>query len=219
MSLFRCFLCSSWCKISDFICQDCFKLLPWNNNCCNLCAAPLDSSIFSQKLCVNCVSNPFVVNINSIFLYSYPISSMLHDYKYGSRLDFADFFAKAILNSFDIVSLPDLIVPVPLHSNRLRWRGFNQSFEIAKIIGFHLGVKVSNRVCVRLKNTISQTTYDRSERWVNIDNAFHVVSNVSNKNIIIIDDVVTTGATVASLSSTLRNAGCGSIEVWCVARR
>lgn len=114
----------------------------------------------------------------------------------------------------------DLLVPVPLGRGRLRERGYNQATEIARVVGDRLGKAVDPDAAVRLRETRQQSTVgERAERERNLRGAFAGVSGrVLGRRVAIVDDVVTTGATVYNLAAALRRAGSGPVAVWCCAR-
>jgi ComF family protein len=105
--------------------------------------------------------------------------------------------------------LPDIIVPVPLHPARLRERGYNQSASVAKGLSRVLGVPTCADAAARTRNTATQTSLDRRRRRENVAGAFRVrrPDLVRGGNILIVDDVITTGATVGALAAALRDAG------------
>lgn len=112
---------------------------------------------------------------------------------------------------------PDAILPVPLHPNRLRERGYNQALELARVVGRRLGTPVEHRHCRRTRATQAQSDLDERRRLANIRGAFEAAPVVP-KRLAILDDVVTTGATVTELTRVLRRVGCEQIEVWTLAR-
>jgi ComF family protein len=113
---------------------------------------------------------------------------------------------------------PDLIIPVPLHRTQLRMRGFNQSLELADVISVRLGIPVNQQICSRVKKTSAQKNLSARERMSNLDGAFAVTGPVVGKRIAIVDDVMTTGSTVESLSRLLYQSGAVDVQVWVLAR-
>jgi ComF family protein len=105
-----------------------------------------------------------------------------------------------------------------LHKQRLQQRGYNQALEIARILARTLNVKLDRHSCVRHKVTLEQTGLPAQQRKTNIKGAFHVRRDVRGKHIAIVDDVMTTGSTVAELSKALLQQGARRIDVWVCAR-
>jgi len=142
---------------------------------------------------------------------------LLHDFKYKGNTELGQELARAFgralleLKAFRTV---DLIVPVPLHSTKTLQRGFNQSEVIARQLGEVLSLPVSSSALKRHKKSETQTRKAREDRWRNVENIFSVVSKeVRHKHLLLVDDVITTGATLESCSETLIDAGAGSISV------
>ena len=114
---------------------------------------------------------------------------------------------------------PDVVLPVPLHPQRLRSRGFNQATEVARVVGGRIGVGIELSLCHRVRNTIPQTAIDSArERRRNLQGAFRVREKLTGVDAAIVDDVMTTGTTVGELSRELKRAGARRVEVWCACR-
>ncbi|MEW8050140.1 MAG: ComF family protein [Candidatus Thiodiazotropha sp.] len=113
---------------------------------------------------------------------------------------------------------PDVLVPVPLHPLRLRKRGFNQSVEITRVVARQCRLPFDWRLCRRTKETKTQSELNEEERRRNISNAFQVCADVKGTHLALVDDVITTGATVTELSRMLKKAGAKRVDVWAIAR-
>jgi ComF family protein len=115
--------------------------------------------------------------------------------------------------------LPDCLVPTPLHPRRLAWRGFNQSLELARLLGRELGVPVAAGGLVRLRDTVPQSTLPGNKRRTNLDGAFAgEPALVGGRHVLLVDDVMTTGATVETAALALGRAGAGRVDVVVAAR-
>jgi ComF family protein len=114
----------------------------------------------------------------------------------------------------------DLIVPVPLHPYRLRWRGFNQSLILARALGCARHIKVDPFLLERTRPTVPQTALNASERRTNVRGAFAVVApeRLAEKHILLVDDVYTSGATVEECAKALCRAGAEVVDVFTLAR-
>jgi ComF family protein len=120
-----------------------------------------------------------------------------------------------------IISFPepvDLIIPVPLHNSRLRSRGYNQAWELAKHLSKLSGINASHKYCHRIKKTPLQTGLKASERKRNLRQAFSVKADVSGLHVCIVDDVMTTGSTLEAIASALKSAGVARVSGIVVAR-
>lgn len=116
-------------------------------------------------------------------------------------------------------SMPDLIIPIPLHTSRLRQRGFNQALEIARPISKKLNIPIDTQGICRTKATVAQSSLPAKLRRQNIRQAFTSNRRFDGLKIALLDDVVTTGHTVEECSQLLKQQGAQEIDIWCVARR
>lgn len=116
-------------------------------------------------------------------------------------------------------ALPDLLVPVPLSSRRLARRGYNQSAVLATWIGRELSLPVSPSALVRIRHTVAQTTLSRRQRLLNVRGAFAVNAEIAGLRIAVVDDVMTTGATLSQAARVLARAGAAEVHLWPIARR
>ena len=112
----------------------------------------------------------------------------------------------------------DVLVPVPLHRRRLRERGFNQAFELARPVAARTGLPLVIRGIQRQANTRAQSLLAAADRHSNMHGAFGVTRNLKGMNVAIVDDVITTGATVNALAASLHGAGAEAIHAWALAR-
>lgn len=114
--------------------------------------------------------------------------------------------------------LPDCIVPIPLHINRYRQRGFNQSIEIARHLSKQLTIPVDFNSCIRNRDTAHQTSLPAKQRRKNMLSAFSIEKKLDFQHAAIIDDVMTTGATTSALAFALKQQGVSRVDVWVCAR-
>jgi len=133
---------------------------------------------------------------------------IIHEIKYKNNKDLAIYIGKLCGNKLkdsNFIKDIDYIVPVPLHPNRLKKRGYNQSLLLAQGIAEKINLPIIDNNLIRLKDNDSQTTKSKIERWNNIDKIFEVEdkSVFQNKHILIIDDVITTGATIEICTKTI----------------
>lgn len=149
------------------------------------------------------------------------VQRLLHQLKYNNHPEIGTRLGK--LFGYEIRSLVnsefDFIVPLPLHSSRLRRRGYNQSSKFAEGISEVLNIPFSNDACVRSLNTSTQTRKTKSERWENVSEAFSIpdISLIRDRRILLVDDVITTGATLEACGQQLLNAGCKELSIACIA--
>lgn len=211
----RCLLCLTPEK-SGF-CNRCLPLLPWLTNGCNRCGRKLEIA----GLCGVCQNSPILFDSSVVpFKYIDPVSSHIQWLKYDRRLAVAPALGKIL--AMQVVkhaqTLPDALVPVPLHSDRLKRRGFNQAQIIAGTVGRLLGIPVDSHIVSRKRNTASQTDLDKPARAENLRGAFAVHAAGRYDAVAVVDDVITSGATMGELCKTLRSNGYSNISAWAVAR-
>jgi ComF family protein len=210
-------------------CEFCYSRLPWIDKIkyrCNKCekALTFEEQNKQLSLCYHCQETVTDFNkIFTIFAYQDPIKKLILDLKFKQKLVYGDFLGKilskfVIDNWYQYHTLPAAVIPVPLHEDRLRSRGFNQAFELSKHITKVTKIKINNTACVRTKNTINQASLLKAKRSINIKHAF-VATRLPYKHIAILDDVVTTSGTIKSLCKAIRQQNSNIIiDVWCICR-
>jgi len=150
------------------------------------------------------------------------VQHLLHQLKYNNRPEIGERLGRAYgreLALEDYASEIDLIVPVPLHRSRLRHRGYNQSAHFAKGLSEALNVSWNESIAIRTQATATQTRKTRADRWENVQKVFSVDSTrgIVDRRILLVDDVITTGATLEACGQELLNCGCASISIACIA--
>ncbi len=195
------------------LCAACHAALPWlPAECCPQCALPTHRG----QLCGACLSEPPRFDaVTAAFVYAWPLAPLIHDYKYAGNLALARFFANALTAR---TGTADLIVPMPLAPARLRERGFNQALEIARFVSRTTGIKLATAACRRVRDGAPQATLPWRARAKNIRGAFVCDIDLSGMRVAVIDDVLTTGATLNEIARNLRKAGASEIHGWVVAR-
>jgi ComF family protein len=201
------------------MCSPCLAQLPWRSSaCCPQCGIGNNAAI-----CGQCLSNsPFYDTTTALFAYFYPIDAIVHAYKYQKGLYLSRLLGELMaMHSTNLhpVSIPiDGIVAMPMHPERLRERGFNQSHEIAKIVSRALKIPLYSDACQRIINTPPQATLALKERAKNIKGAFDCANEIAGLRIAVIDDVMTSGASLNELAKTLKKSGAKSVHNWVIAR-
>ncbi len=203
------------------LCIACERSLPRVAAACPVCALPSGQGF----TCGVCLANPppFAATV-AAFAYAFPTDRLLQRVKYGGRLALAE-WAGAALASAAHVSLshrktperPDRVVALPLAVARQRERGFNQAREIAIHVARGTGLPLAAPL-ERVAAGPPQATLKWAERGRNVGGAFAVTAGVRGARIALVDDVMTTGATLAEASRTLKAAGAQRVECWVVAR-
>ncbi len=213
-----CMVCSATGEGGLDLCRRCRAELPWLSHACAQCASPIHSAGF--RLCGSCLQKPpaFTRTI-AAFEYAAPIRSLLQNLKFHNRLSHARVLGLLL---GEIVAGSghdaDVIVPVPLHKDRLKERGYNQALEIAHWAGKVAERPMDQTLCRRELAGVAQMTLTADERRRNLKKAFVASSEVSGKRVAIVDDVMTTGATANEMARELLRKGAQDVQVWVVAR-
>jgi len=198
------------------ICSGCFRDLPRVEAACPRCARPVAES----KVCGRCLHRPPPWSAAVAPLrYAFPVDRMLQELKYEGRLMRARLFGE-LLGHWVRGRQPaaELLLPVPLHRRRWRQRGFNQARELALGAGRVLGMEMADDICSRVADTPPLWDLTPGARRRVLRGAFEVCPRVRGRRVALVDDVLTTGATAATLCRALLRAGAASVEVWAIAR-
>ncbi|MDO9577610.1 MAG: ComF family protein [Candidatus Cloacimonadales bacterium] len=213
-----CFSCNDRIQ-NDIICESCLNSLEFLTEVCPVCGA------YDQgKTCLICQGNEFQFDkARSVFQFNKMILNLIHDLKYDEMRKVAILFGKLTedyLREFNPFQSVDIIAPVPLHKVKKRSRGFNQSQLLTAEISRRMNWPHEPNLIQRRRFTETQTKLGRKDRKKNVQDAFSLKAklNINNKNILIVDDVFTTGATVNSISSVLRQNGAAKVFVLTIAR-
>ena len=211
--------CAGCGLIGERFCSECSqKVRLLEGSICDKCGEPLTYLQHNIQECNDHLKN--LKMIRSFSLYQPPLSSAIQKLKYHRDIGIAEVLANYLVelynkNKMDI----DMVIPVPLSQKRLHDRGYNQSFLLALPFSMLIHKPINKQSLRRFKDTSSQVGLDRHERLVNVSEAFIADSNeVSGKNILLIDDVSTTGSTLEACASALKIAGAKDIVGLTLAR-
>jgi len=211
-----CELCRAPTHNGHAICPDCDQELPWLAPGCPTCATPRSAGA-APTLCATCRQTPpFLDGCHALFDYRAPVDQWIRNIKFHQQLTLAKMLGRLLAEHVPEGDNATLI-PVPLHPRRLRQRGFNQALEIARPLQ-RRGYRIDARCCVRTRHTPAQSRLPATTRRHNLDKAFRVRHDMSTQRVILIDDVVTTGATLNALARVLKQAGATQVEAWVIAR-
>lgn len=189
------------------------------SGCCSRCALPFPSGNSSSHLCESCSRTlPPFRSVHSAGVYDAGLRKAVHRFKYegGHYLDRS--LGILLGSALDGISCPDLIVPVPLHIRRLRKRTYNQSLLLARELGRQLSKSVVATLLERVRETPQQQGLSARERIKNLQGAFACRQPLTGEQILLVDDVMTTGATATACSQVLLAAGASEVRVAVVGR-
>lgn len=194
------------------ICPECEKKLrPIGHPRCYKCGKPIEEG----EYCKDCQKHTHIFDQGrGIFVYDGIMRRSVTRYKYYGCREYGDFYAKAMyryawknLNQWK----PDLIVPVPIYKSKERLRGFNQAAYLAERLGCYTGIPVDTDLVQKVVKTKSQKKLNAMQRRKNLEKAFLVTKNIRGKDILVIDDVYTTGSTIDAMAGCLRKRGAKNI--------
>lgn len=199
------------------LCADCRADLPWNRRACPRCALPQAH----EAPCARCAAHPPPFDAAwAPFRLETPVRQQIHALKYAAAFLHAGLLGRLFVEALRErdAPLPELVLPVPLHPARLWRRGYNQSLELARALHREAGLHVEPRWVRRTRRTADQIGMDAAARRRNVRGAFTVDPRVAGRRVALLDDVMTTGATLAELARACRRAGAAEIQAWAVAR-
>lgn len=204
-----CYFCGKICR--DSMCPECAKKVEYiEEPRCKRCGKPIRYA--EKEYCHDCAEHTFRYEQGkSIWLHKGPVRWSVYQFKYHNRRIYAEFYAKewwrlygSKLKEWDI----DVIIPIPLHPKRRRKRGYNQSEILATELGKHCGIPVERKAVARVINTRPQKELNDKARKKNVEEAFCVTKYWKHaRNVLLIDDIYTTGNTIDSVASILREKG------------
>lgn len=205
----------------DGLCEACAGRLPVNTPACDQCALPLPDGAAPHNLCAGCQRrSPAFDHVIAPLRYQPPVDDLVSAFKYHHRLDLGRVLADRLWQALRVRedAWPACLLPVPMERHRLAERGFNQAAEITGHLSRRLRIPWSTRQLVRNPGPApAQRELDRRARLRNMRGRFEVIGQLP-PHVAVVDDVVTTGATVEEISRVLRRAGVERVEVWAAAR-
>ncbi len=211
-----CVLCRSRTHRRLDLCTACEADLERNRDPCPRCAGATPVPGGTCPACL--LAPPPYTRAVAPFLYAAPMSRLIHGLKQGNGLLEARILADLTAPAFRAEPPPDVIVPVPLTWLRRVQRGYNQAALLAARIARIVDIPVDYRSVVRVRHTAPQHTLDARARRRNLRGAYRAATRLAERDVAIVDDVLTTGATAAEVARTVLEAGAREVRVWAVAR-
>ena len=219
----RCWLCHLplACPVWG-LCSSCTAIFPPPLAVCPQCGLPALSERLSCGRCL--LQPPPWDTLIYVADYKPPLRRLIHDLKFNGTPALAPALARLLLLSIlharreRLLILPSLVLSVPLHHRRVLWRGYNQSALIAKPLAHWLGCRYADKAVRRIRAGFTQHQLGAKQRQSNLKGAFRVEIPVAGLHIAIVDDVVTTGSTVAEIARLLKKQGAATVQVWCLCR-
>jgi ComF family protein len=205
-----CYVCRGQAR--GILCAACRAELPrLEGALCPRCALPSPGA----ALCGRCLAEtPEYDATIAPLAYDFPADALVHALKFRGELSLASFLGKLLAERIPPRETIDLVIPVPLSAARLRGRGYNQALELAR----HLPGKLDFSSCVRERDATPQTELPWAERRRNVRGAFACRRSLEGARVAVVDDVMTTGATLDEMARTLKRAGAAHVVNWVLAR-
>jgi len=214
---YRCIICKSPCMNEPSLCSGCVNILPWlSADVCLRCGA------VNGNPCASCAQlvEPFSQRL-AVFEYAFPLDALLKKFKYQERRAIGRSLGQLLGESAKACGYEgsaDYLLPVPLAWPRKRKRGFNQSADIAQACSEVVKVPWSDQWLQRQADTPRLAGLNPVERRFALLGAFAAAADVAGKHIVLIDDVMTSGATCLELNRELMDRGARAVSVWTIAR-
>lgn len=215
----RCLACGESGGDSLDLCDACHAALPRQQAACRRCALPLAPGEAGD--CGACLRRPPPLQeVHAAFAYQAPLDRLVPRFKFHQDLAAGRLLSQLMAEAFAGLPPPGALVPVPLHRSRLRSRGYDQALELARPLAQALGIPLGDRLLLRVRPTAPQSTRDAAGRRRNVRAAFAVAPAAAPPpgHVVLVDDVMTTGATLHAAALALRRAGVARVDAWVCAR-
>lgn len=207
----RCPFCDGIVNFGDLICRSCKGRISYTgeDHCLKCGKKLLDNE---REYCRDCMHTVHLFERGrSLYVYNGNVRAAITRFKFRGRKEYSDFFGRDMvkhLGSFIIRCHPDIIIPVPVSKEKMKKRGYNQSELLAESISEQTGIPVNRTLIIRIKNTPPMKELSRIERMKNLKGAFKInVHDVKCRNVLIVDDIYTTGSTIDAMTEELKKAG------------
>lgn len=212
----HCMVCGEAGQDGRDLCRACHAAFPWQGPACLRCALPLPS----PGTCGACLQHsPPLTEAHAVFEYAFPLDRLLPRLKFHRDFASGRVLAQAMVDHCANLPRPDALLPLPLHRARLRRRGYDQTLELARPLARALALPLLERVLKRSKSTSAQSRLDADARMRNLRGAFQVTTaETLPAHIVLVDDVMTTGATLHAAARALLAGGARRVDAWVCAR-
>ena len=212
----HCLLCHQKGAEGRDLCAACTQVLPWNRSACLRCALPLPH----PATCGACLQRPPAMSeTHAVFVYGFPLDRLAPRFKFHDDLAAGRLLSELMCEPLSRQARPDLLIPVPLHRDRLRERGYDQALELARPLARRLRIPLGADALQRVRATTPQSRLSAVDRQRNLRRAFEVRGTLPlPAHVALLDDVMTTGATLEAAARQLLRAGVSRVDAWVCAR-
>lgn len=201
-------------KLWSGICDDCREKYPViGEPRCMKCGKPIWKE--TEEYCYDCKKVKHYYEWGrSLWIHKTPVNESIYAFKYKNRRCYGEIFARELAKEYGKClkqKKVELIIPIPLHKSRIKERGYNQTEILAKYLGEYTGIEVDKVSLIRIKKTTPQKCNNDKERKKNIKNAFVLKKKINVENVVLIDDIYTTGSTLDEAARILKKAGVSNV--------
>lgn len=212
--LMSCLICKAY--QNQPVCTGCTHYFVPLNSCCKTCAIPLVGDTTQQ--CGACIQHPPAIDlVFAGYQYIEPLRTIIHQFKFNRELYLTSYLARLMKLSLPYDYKTDCIIPVPIHTKRLRERGFNQTYLLAQWLAKDLKFPLNTQLCEKIVHTVPQTTLKKQTRIKNIHRAYKAHPN-QYRRVTLIDDLITTGTTANEIAKVLKKTGIQEVHLICCAK-
>ncbi len=204
------------------LCSSCIGRFAQRRNRCRRCALPVGAAV---EVCGRCLTDPPGHDLAIAALdYAAPWDGVIAQFKFHSALELAGALSERLLETIRATGLPapGLMLPAPVSQRRLRERGYNQAWELTRRLARRLGAATSPDLLLRIADRPPQLSLPRQDRLANVRDAFAIEplrrGELHGRDVTVVDDVMTTGATAEEITAVLRRAGVARVQIWTLAR-
>jgi ComF family protein len=212
-----CRICHQYHRHQHAICAACIALFEPLGPACHSCAIPLPQP--TPAVCGACsVTPPDLDRVYIAYRFTEPLRTLIHAFKYEAALYLSSVLTQVMLNAIDKDDRSECLIPIPLHNQRLRTRGFNQAAILTKELSRLTNKPYLLQECRKIVPTAAQASLNAQQRRHNLHRAFQT-SSLPYQHVTLIDDLFTTGATANEVARTLKQqGGVKRVDLWCCAR-
>lgn len=220
----RCLVCGEAGEEARDLCLACSRVLPWNRSACVRCALPLPlplatTTTGSHAICGQCLRHPPPLQaVHAACLYDFPVDRLLPRFKFHRDLAVGRLLAQLMTEAFTPLQQPQAVIALPLHRSRLRARGYDQALELARPLARALQLPLLEGALRRTRATAPQSELSAPGRQRNLRGAFACDGMALPAHVVLVDDVMTTGATLHAAARALHRAGVERVDAWVCAR-
>lgn len=213
-----CVLCNQFHQSKHAVCNFCIEFMPQLGLACQHCATPLADT--GSLICGQCIKTPsHFDHAYIVYKFEEPLRGLIHQFKYHNGLYLSSFLSHLIIKALPSQSnhQPQCLIPVPMHSKKIKQRGFNHAAVLTQKLAKKLQINYDLTSCQKIINTVPQASLDKKQRKKNLHHAF-TSKRLSYQHVALVDDLLTTGATANELALTLKKSGVKRVDLWCCAR-